>query len=322
MGRRCRGLSRHEGFTLVELLVVVAIIGVLVALLLPAVQSAREAARRQQCLNNLKQQALALHNYHDVHGVLPVALLGSPPGGPYVDDGFGWACAILPFIEQQALFNQINPNGQAGAIGAYYAANSRPIPGGETSIKVYRCPASQLPKVVPPMWVIPGSGAALPPQYPMMIGYAINDYKGAGGSCYSDFDGVLGKRAEIPWTRFAQITDGLSNTLMLGESSYVTGNGTNPAALTRVEDWPIWIGGPNTDESVRINGRTNSPINCQCSPTDMVRCINDDCAFSYHPGGAQFAFCDGSVRFISQNIEIRTYCHIHGRDDGMPIGSF
>src|SRR5580765_1957268 len=99
----------RQGFTLVERLVVIAIIGVLVALLLPAVQSAREAARRNQCANNLKQQGIALHNYEDTFKKLPSALMGGI--STCNDDGFGWAVAILPFAEQQALYNQINPQG-------------------------------------------------------------------------------------------------------------------------------------------------------------------------------------------------------------------
>jgi prepilin-type N-terminal cleavage/methylation domain-containing protein/prepilin-type processing-associated H-X9-DG protein len=315
-----RFIHRNRGFTLVELLVVIAIIGVLVALLLPAVQSAREAARRQTCLNNLKQQALALHSYEDTWKILPCGLLGAAPGLSPTDDGFGWALAILPFMEQKALFDQINPNGQAGALRAALNAGKSPIPGGETPIKSYRCPTSQLPKVVPAFWSIPGGGGSLPPSSRLMTGYAINDYKGAGGSCNRDDDGVLGKRAELPWTRFATITDGLSNMLLTGESSYVTGNSTT--SPTVVEDWPIWIGGPDTDESVRFNGRTSAPINCQCTPTTMVKAINDDCAFSWHPNGAQFSFCDGAVRFISQNISAQTWCNLNGRDDGRPVGDF
>src|SRR5262245_55758548 len=101
--------KKHCGFTLVELLVVVAIIGVLVALLLPAVQSAREAARRMTCQSNLKQHAIAMHNYHDTWLKLPAGLMGSASSP---DDGFGWGTAILPFVEQKALFDKINPNGQ------------------------------------------------------------------------------------------------------------------------------------------------------------------------------------------------------------------
>jgi prepilin-type N-terminal cleavage/methylation domain-containing protein/prepilin-type processing-associated H-X9-DG protein len=313
-------IFKRCAFTLVELLVVIAIIGVLVALLLPAVQSAREAARRQSCLNNLKQIGLAMHNYHDTWQKLPAGAQGGKTSN--VDDGFGWGVAILPFIEQKALFDQINPNGQGGALGAYQRANNKPIPGGETVLKMYRCPSSQLPKIVPPLFRLPGAGS-YPPQNAIMTGYAINDYKGAGGACNGrDDDGVLGKIAELPWCRFAEITDGLSNQLMIGESTIVTGNSRTAASVTVIEDWPIWIGAPNTDESIRINGRTSNPINCGCTPNNMVLALDDDCAFSFHSGGAQFTFCDGSARFISQNISIQTYCNLHGRDDGRTLGDF
>ena len=313
-------IMKHRGFTLVELLVVIAIIGVLVALLLPAVQSAREAARRQSCLNNLKQQALACHHYHDTWLKLPAGAMGGLTTS--VDDGFGWGLAILPFMEQKALFDKINPNGQGGALGNYQKANNQPIPGGETVIKTYRCPSSQLPKIVPPLFRLPGAGS-YPPQNAIMTGYAVTDYKGAGGACNGrDDDGTIGKIAELPWCRFATITDGLSNQLLIGESSIVTGNSRTAASVTVIEDWPIWIGAPNTDESIRINGRTSNPINCGCTPNNMVIALDDDCAFSFHSGGAQFAFCDGSIRFISQNIAIQTYCNIHGKDDGRITGDY
>jgi prepilin-type N-terminal cleavage/methylation domain-containing protein/prepilin-type processing-associated H-X9-DG protein len=316
-------LSRRSAFTLVELLVVIAIIGVLVALLLPAVQSAREAARRQQCVNNLKQHALAMHGYHDTFQTLPVGLMGAPAGQSPTDDGFGWGVAILPFLEQKALYDKINPNGKAGALrDQLNNFGVVPIPGGETPLKVYRCPSSQLPKVVPDgNWSLQGAGS-YPPSSRLMRLYAVNDYKGAGGSCNRDDDGVLGKRSELPWTRFAQITDGLSNMLLTGESAYVTGNSTNPASITSIEDWPIWIGGPDSDESIRFNGRSTAIINCQCTPSTMYKAINDDCAFSWHSGGAQFSFCDGSSRFINQNISTQTWCRLNGRDDGNSLGDF
>jgi len=316
-----RSSPRSRGFTLVELLVVIAIIGVLVALLLPAVQSAREAARRQTCLNNLKQMALAIHGYEDTWKVLPVGAMTAAAGQGNENDGFGFGVAILPFIEQKALFDQINPNGRPAAIGDYFRATGTFMPGGETPIKTFRCPSSQLPKVVPPLFRLPGAGS-YPPSSGMMTGYAINDYKGNGGGCHSESDGVIGKRAEIPWTRLAEITDGLSNMGLIGESSYVTGNTTDPNSVTVIEDWPIWIGAPNTDESIRYEGRTGAPINCQCTATTMVRAINDDCAFSWHAGGGQFAFCDGSVRFISQNVSGKTWCDLHSKNDGNPIGEY
>src|SRR5689334_479296 len=121
---------------------------------------------------------------------------------------------------------------------------------------------------------------------------------------------------EAPYNRrFSEITDGLSNTVMVGESSMVQGNSTVAASNTQIQDWPVWIGGPGQDETVRFNGRTTAPINCGCTTTNMVPAISDDCAFSSHANGAQFTFCDGSVKFISQNISIQVWCNLNSMND-------
>lgn len=318
-----RGTRDRNGFTLIELLVVIAIIAVLIALLLPAVQQAREAARRTQCKNNLKQIGLALHNYHDTHNRLPSALLGGITSD--TDDGYGFLCMLLPFIEQGALFDQINPQGQPRVFRTYHDNNGGPMPGGTVKIQSYRCPSSALPDHVPDSYSISGySGPALPAHNVRMVGYALTDYKGAGGSCRGD-NGLLHKNAEAPGgRRFADITDGLSNTVAVGESSYVTTNSPtfqNPSP-TRVEDWPTWIGGIGTDESIRFNGRSSAPINCRTTPGNMWSAINDDCAFSYHTGGAQFVLADGSVRFINENVSMQTWCDVNGINDGAVVGEF
>ena len=306
-GNSSRGL---RGFTLVELLVVIAIIGVLVALLLPAVQSAREAARRAQCANNLKQIGLGMHNYVDTWGRLPSALMGGLTSADD-DDGFSWACAILPFVEQKNLFEKINPDGRLLPIPNNFTATGKPIPGGETHLKIYKCPSSALPKIVPSSWRIPGDTTVRNPN-PNLVGYAVNDYKSAGGSCNGDNGPIHKWREREGNCRLSQITDGLSNTLLVCESSYIDS----------INVWPLWIAGSNDDESVRVNGRTSAPINCGCTTANMRARISDDCAFSSHPNGAQFVMCDGAVRFISQNIAIQSYCNLHGIDEGQTIGDF
>jgi prepilin-type N-terminal cleavage/methylation domain-containing protein/prepilin-type processing-associated H-X9-DG protein len=333
----------RRGFTLVELLVVIAIIGVMVGLLLPAVQAAREAARRMQCSNNLKQIGLAMHNYEGTYKSMPPAMAaadrrrGEPSGED--DDGFGWLVNLLPFVEQQALYERLAPNGHYGVLGnqairdQFYplVPPGGVMPGGDTVVSSYRCPSSALPDHVPATWMVPGSdlvgGSMIPTAHPMSIGHATTDYKGAGGSCRGDW-GVLHKLWEAPPTKFAEIIDGLSNTILAGESSYVTtttsAGARRTTAPTAFQDWPTWIGafGSGQDETVRINGRTNSPINAQTSPARMYFAINDDNAFSYHPGGAQFSFCDGSVHFVSQSVDIGTYCNMHDKRDGNPLGSW
>jgi prepilin-type N-terminal cleavage/methylation domain-containing protein len=338
--------KRGRGFTLIELLVVIAIIAILIALLLPAVQQAREAARRTQCKNNLKQIGLALHNYESTHGILPAAGYGSTNNGtgtaPYNrsgedDDGFGWAVYILPFADQAPLYQVVNPQGYPGIIEndtikeTHYGPGTTRIPGAETVLPLYRCPSSALPNNVPATFLIPGSqlvgGTAVPPDKPWIVGYATNDYKTNGGSCTGD-NGVMHKQWEGGGARFKDITDGMSNTVMIAESSYVTSttsaSNRRTTPPTAFNDWPIWIGMPGSgnDETVRINGRTNSPINAQTNINQMYFANNDDNAFSFHVGGAQFLLCDGSVRFISENISMETYCALFGRNDGVVVGDY
>ena len=332
---------RRPGFTLIELLVVIAIIAILVSLLLPAVQQAREAARRTQCKNNLKQMGLALHNYEGVYGVLPHALWGSSPSGTSTlqDDGFGWMVSILPYVEQANLYQRINPQGQPGVMGVQaireqYYPGFTVIPGGETVIPFYLCPSSAMPAVAPVTFLPAGAPAgsqSLTHRNPERAGYATSNYKAAGGSNSGDY-GMMHKNFEGGGVKFRDVTDGLSNTIVVGESSYVsTTVSASQRALTPLVagthflmDWPIWMGshGNGQDETVRINGRWGSVINARCGFQKMALAVNDDNAFSYHVGGAQFCLGDGSVRFITENIDVLTYDYLHDKRDGMVIGDF
>lgn len=343
--------TRRRAFTLVELLVVIAIIGILVGLLLPAVQAAREAARRMSCQNNLKQIGLAMLNYESVHKKFPSALMGSRVGGPQ-DDGASWAVAILPFLEQAPLYARLETAVQAlggqlgtpgilrvakggswpgsGPNGPYTVAgsggsstNTRIVAGGDTKISAYRCPSSALPDLCPATWQVPGTtNSQVHHTSQFSMGYATIDYKGAGGSNRGDF-GVIHKLSEnLGNTKISDITDGTSNTMLVAESSYVTSNSNGSRTPTQFEDWPIWFGGPNTDESMRTNGRFSAPINCQCKPSTMFNAINDDCAFSYHTGGAQFVFCDGSVHFVSEQLSQQTNSDLNDKSDGNTLGQW
>lgn len=344
----------RDGFTLVELLVVIAIIGILVGLLLPAVQAAREAARRMQCSNNLKQMGLALHNYESAFKRLPVAIWGENPmrntngtSAAYDDDGYGWMTSILPFIEQNNLYNQLSGYtgsgtvagappafGTPGALEKWWRANGSPaagfvIPGGATPIPAFRCPSSALPAICPQTYTIPGATVATPVSDPWSVGYATSDYKTCAHGQNNDIDGMMGKLWEYPagGVRFGDVTDGLSNTGLACESSYVTGStstkwggSATPAAPGNVTDWPVWLGAPGSDECTRTNGRFSNPINSLTSPQKMFDARDDDSAFSFHTGGAQFVFGDGSVHFMSQNIENITYSGMYTRNGGEVLG--
>jgi prepilin-type processing-associated H-X9-DG protein len=139
---------------------------------------------------------------------------------------------------------------------------------------------------------------------------------------YGD-DGMLHKNDEAKGGRkFSQVRDGLSNTIMVGESSIVQSNINPGVGGTSVQDWPTLYVSAGDDEMIRINGRTNSPINCGCNVNRMSMAINDDCAMSFHAGGAMFLFGDGSVHFLNESIAIQNYCSMHSINDGQPIGEF
>jgi len=325
---------RRPGFTLIELLVVIAIIAILVALLLPAVQQAREAARRTQCKNNLKQIGLALHNYEGTYKRLPPGNFGGM--GSCNDDGLAWTYAILPGLEQAALHSSIEAylasttlngscagfpnNPRIGLMRGHFTQFAKIIPGGDTNIAAYHCPSSTMPAIVPATFKVPGLPGSYPPQFPAMVGYGTMDYKGNGGGPL-DGSGMLSKQWESAGgRRFQDIVDGLSNTAFVAESAYVTANGTTTP--TRSEDWPTWLGSVNTDESIRYEGELEDPINGYVSPGRMGFARSDDCAFSFHTGGAQFLFGDGSVQFLSENIDMITYGYLHMIADSQVIGAF
>jgi prepilin-type N-terminal cleavage/methylation domain-containing protein/prepilin-type processing-associated H-X9-DG protein len=331
--------KRAIGFTLIELLVVIAIIAILIALLLPAVQQARESARRTQCKNNLKQLGLAAHNYLDVHFVLPMGVQAgcdsnecsrSPRPHPSLsrvdDDGLGWGYMLLPMLEQGNLYDQIDTSlrsvrmGLVGPFQAYFTATGTIIPGGETPLAVFRCPSSTVRAT---KLNTDGSGTA------DGVGYATSDYFGNNGSDLTDADGgnsdqrdgVFFKMedhltnnddpAQRPWAtrgpaptiRIRDFTDGTSNTLIIGEGSY----------FNEDQDQGTWIGDTGDDECVLRKASPDSVINTT---------LDDDAFFSFHTGGVQFSFADGSVHFISENISTDVYMRLGARNDGLVVGEF
>jgi len=279
-----RKSQSRSGFTLVELLVVIAIIGVLIALLLPAVQQAREAARRMSCSNKMKQLGLAVHNYHDTHRAFPFGSRGN--------ELMGWNYAILPFIEQKALYDQ----GDA-TLEWDEGVN---IDLQETKIEAYLCPSSPQEKadndssfytthyygVAGPTGNVPGTSSE---QYN-------EDTSGDHGG-FSREGLFLHNRTK----RFADITDGTSNTLAIGEISWTERNG----ATTRYRSWNR--GGKSTSSQAYWIAATKNianPIN-----SDITDPFNDLAFGSHHPGGCQFLLGDASVRFLPETISYDVYLY-------------
>jgi len=346
------------GFTLVELLVVIAIIGILVALLLPAIQAAREAARRTQCSSNIRNLALAVLNYHDARKHFPVDedLYNDPPDqidltngrwivqppDPLRDagklSGAGWIVEILPLIEEQALYDQFKPyldkawsaklglNANVPALRAALAA--------QPSVLV--CPSDQFPG--PRIDQNPFTDASQAPGAPVLV--AVTCYKGnAGDTAYGVSDDLPPFNAPVGyWSggpeytqaspartmdchagidclgilwrftyhrggiRMKDITDGTSHTFLIGEASPVDGNSP---AWTSSGDWAVTGIGINFDWQSYA----------ACVPAGS--CWWDMRGFrSYHPGGVQFAFADGSLRFIPNDIDHPIYRALSTRKKG------
>ncbi len=336
---------RHKtnlGFTLVELLVVIAIIGVLVSLLLPAVNAARESARRIQCANNIRQIGLGLINFHDTQRQFPQGLYADDdPNGYFTEVGLGWATKVLPFIEEQAVYDLIKntPNTipavpdpwAPGSIAQAFGAMTL-IPGGDRQISTFLCPSAVLAPFVPPYNY---GGSQLDG---VNTGYATAHYKGSRGWCDRGifsrpeelaradecFTEVNGERTRVvrPATsryavRLKDIKDGTSKTIAVAESAYYDGN---------VVEWPVWIGASGEDEAVLFKTEERYPVNCNVNrrifpPPDGVE-IADDCALGWHAGGAQFVFVDGSVHFLSEALDVRIYEKLGDRADRQPIEAF
>ena len=320
---------QKRGFTLIELLVVIAIIAVLIALLLPAVQQAREAARRSQCKNNLKQLGLALHNYHDTYNTLPMGCTSNAPQGN--NWGQSWWVGVLPYIDQGPMYMGWNHNAANSGSGYDSAANMTLVAG--KTIPVAKCPSSPLSQYdfSPHNGPNPGPCVA---HYTGIAGATSDTVAGrnVGWTCglYSS-GGVLFYNSRI---RMADITDGTSNTIFVGEQSdWSIQTGTTNKVIT-ISSWPhgMFMGSPGNDRSFNTTTLRWRPGYKQaegghnthaCSTTGV--CGNsgvNNPIQSAHVGGVHVLMGDGTVRFISENINTTTWFNLGIRDDGQVLGEF
>ncbi len=294
---------RHRvGFTLVELLVVIAIIGVLVALLLPAVQAAREAARRTQCTNNLKQLGLALHNYHDTHRVFPLGVLQSNLGSEFAYPRLTWAIHLYPYLEQQPTYDRFDFECRPGhdrIMDCTQNAATRDAPAAHV-VSAMLCPSDARGATVQSS----GNGFHARGNYSAFFG---NLNKGATRQMSAGHEpAAFGYRP----VSFASILDGTSNTLAFGEMLREARE-DGPFRGCYWRDFPgaAWIFTLNTPNSpvpdnlraTQCPAAANQPeLNLPCVP---VNGNNESAASrSRHPGGVQVALCDGSVRFVTETI--------------------
>jgi prepilin-type N-terminal cleavage/methylation domain-containing protein len=286
--------ERRPALTLLELLVVLAIIGVLIMLLLPAVQKVREAANRLKCSNNLWRTAVATHNFHDTYNQLPPAI-GSVGGGSGT-----WFFHLLPFIEQDPLY-------QSSRVGGTYTVAAPGVY--DRPIQVWLCPSD--PSVGPGGTVTDDTGTAWG-----ACSYAANNWIAlcvinASGSNYNiDYNGVA---------RWESVTDGLSQTVLYGEKYATCTNAANPIGgcswsyyRTDAAAWPLWAGlGPviNSQSMFQVQPRQG---NC-------IAWAIGGLGSTSHPSGMMVCMCDGSVHLLAAGLDPTIWWHLNTPRGGEPI---
>lgn len=341
--------SRTRGFTLIELLVVIAIIAVLIAMLLPAVQQAREAARRSQCKNNLKQIGLALANYESTHSCFPPGRIEQIVGST-ATDYVSWTALILPYMDQSAMYNQYNTNlmwndpANAAMVGKKVVVYTCPTNPEESGVDLN---SGNSPQPAASSYTAIGS---LSNKYYAALGFSGT----VGNPNYNPFadknqvairQGVFGKLKDDPSNakvKYASITDGASNTATVIESAgnpYYYGpqkqKFTSPtydmAANVVATDFAIvggqyaYTGGTGWADPGRISGVQGCSADGLAragTPLKPINGCNDSEGYSFHAGGMHTVLADGSARFISENIDAKTWAALVTRAGGEVVGEY
>jgi prepilin-type N-terminal cleavage/methylation domain-containing protein len=322
--------ARRYAFTLVELLVVIAIIGVLVALLLPAVQAAREAARRTTCSNHLKQLGLGAQNFVDNKGWFPPNRLGNVPStAPTTTSWLTWAVVMMPYIEQQSYFQQWDET-------QTYAWH--PETTTRRAIPVYFCPSRRRPNEAFSQNEADGGKSGGLSDYAACAGNGNNDGIGANGVPNAEANGaMIGGKWEanaaidrlLKWqgiVRIASITDGTSNTFLMGEKHVrrLNAAGTARFVYGTADDRTVYSMG-NANNFRRFAGIGGDGVSYSLGlyvDSNSVQAVDNRKFGSRHPSVCQFVLCDGSVKAIPNNIDIKILGRLANREDGEVIGDY
>jgi prepilin-type N-terminal cleavage/methylation domain-containing protein len=325
---------RRRAFTLVELLVVIAIIGILIALLLPAVQSAREAARRMQCSNNLKQIGLALHNYQTAFGTFPSGTRSHRTDGVWAW-GHSWAVEILPFCEQQSLYDKLDLSGATSThVGLIYqnSSHAHNIHNGKlvagVAIAWMACPSSSLAPFGLKGTIVPGDEGAASPMYTATTG-AIDHPTAVDKDSHTHEHRARGIQSSggvllaNECLSFRDITDGSSNTVLLGEQSDWCRTAGGAKVNCRSDYNHSFMMGAtpknNGDDRWFNTTTVRYPINHKSWNSvgvgDRYYACNRPIQ-SAHPGGAHVLLGDGAVKFLNESLRLQTLFDLVNRDDG------
>jgi prepilin-type N-terminal cleavage/methylation domain-containing protein len=335
-------MSHRRGFSLIELLVVVAILAVLVALLVPAVQKARETANRTRCLNNVKQLGIALHNYAHTHQGFPPGCTPSPKKHNATDYDYGhsWMALILPFTDQTSLFDTLDLAGQYYTTTGLVYAN--PNPSGNNSnayngnilagldLKIYFCPSSPLPRFTLKNLSPPGPLGVLSPTY-TAVGGAVDHPSTLDRDATTNIHNAIGKLSyggimtlhhdpEDKPRAIAEVIDGTSCTLLVAEQSdwCVANNGAKKNC--RSDYGHGFTMGPRSNEHRNWNTTSvryainNKAWNQTGVGDDLYGCNRP--IQSVHPGGAHGLLGDGSARFLHESMPLQVLYDLSNRDDG------
>ncbi len=337
-------VEAERGFTLIELLVVIAIIAILIALLLPAVQQAREAARRTQCKNALKQMGLAIHNYADVYSMFPGATSAGINTPTNCFHGPSMWVKLLPYVDQAPIFNQISGIGFGCHVNFWlgHATNPATIAIRQLTdglgVAIYRCPSTNLSEFLQ----VQNTSQTVVSFAPIAGSVNHRSADRGAGVFNGSFHSAGGLFSGNDNSRFRDMTDGSSNVMVVAEQSgQITGASNNRTAIPTSGSWmgnknPRRPNGNGTWSSTGTHAANPETTDMRCYNTTTVRqtpnppvgpnwqvhpACNTPIA-SAHEGGAQILLGDGSVRFISENVDLTLFLNLADKDDGNVLGEF